>query len=151
MNIANEVFVFFEACVLGILFGALFDAFRIIRLSFKNPKSLIFVEDVLYFTVITLASFIFIVIENSGSLRAFLMIGEILGGIFYFFTISIPIMKSANFIIRMINGVLVFLYKITLRPFVKLFRYIVAKSERFILKCKCNAKNIVPKFKIHLK
>ncbi|MFZ2537803.1 MAG: spore cortex biosynthesis protein YabQ [Oscillospiraceae bacterium] len=151
MDITYEVIIFFEACILGVAFGALYDVFRIMRLSFTNPKFLVFIEDVLYFSTITLASFIFIVIQNSGYLRAFLIIGELLGAILYFFTVSIVIMKSANLIIKFTRKTLLFIYKLTLRPFIKFFCYIIAKIKALIVKYKNKFKIIIPKFKIHLK
>ncbi len=151
MDITHEVFIFFQACILGAFFGALYDVFRIVRLSFPNPKFLVFIEDVLYFLIITLASFTFIVIQNSGYLRAFLVIGELLGAILYFFTVSIIIMKSANIIIKLIRKVLLFVYNLTLRPLVKFFCYIILKIKGFIVKYKSKIKIIIPKFKIHLK
>ncbi|MEG0693175.1 MAG: spore cortex biosynthesis protein YabQ [Oscillospiraceae bacterium] len=151
MDIANEVFVFLKACILGVFFGGLYDVFRILRLSFKNPKFLIFIEDVLYCSIVTLASFIFIVMENSGYLRAFLIIGELLGSMLYFFTVSIVIMKSAHLIIKLTRKILKFFYKITLEPFVKLFRYIAPKTKACAVKYKNKLKFIIPKDKIHLK
>lgn len=151
MIIATEVFVFLKACVLGAFFGLFFDVFRIIRLSFKNPKLLVFIEDVLYFSIITLASFTFIVVENNGYLRAFLLIGELLGLILYFFTLSILIMKSAKAIIKVVKKILRFIYKFTLKPFVVIFCKIKDKLKEIISNNKIKLKNINLKAKNHLK
>lgn len=89
--VAGEVIIFLEACLIGMLFGVFYDFFRIVRLIFKNPSVLVFFEDLIYFILLTLTSFTFIVIKNDGYLRAFLLIGELLGIILYFFAISSPI------------------------------------------------------------
>lgn len=149
--IASEVIVFFEACILGVFFGAFYDVFRIIRLSFKNPKLLIFFEDLLYFIVLTIASFIMVVMKNDGFLRSFLIIGELLGMILYFFSISIVVIKSANLIIKMVKNALNFIYKITLKPVIALFCYIMSNITIAFNAIKNKIKNISSKSEIHLK
>lgn len=89
--VAGEAIIFLEACFIGVLFGVFYDVFRVIRLAFKNPSVLVFFEDLVYFILLTITSFTFIVIKNDGYLRAFLLIGELLGLILYFFAISSPI------------------------------------------------------------
>lgn len=101
-HITNEAIIFLEACFIGMVFGGLYDVFRIMRVSFKNPAILVFFEDLAYFILLTLTSFTFIVIKNDGYLRAFLIIGELLGIILYFFAISNPIKAFIKNIVKLI-------------------------------------------------
>lgn len=151
MDVTAPVFLFLESCVLGFLLGALYDVFRILRLSFPNGKVLIFFEDVFYFVAVTIASFTFIVVQNSGMLRAFLILGELLGAILYFFTLSILIMNAAHLIIKCVKAVLRFLYRITLRPLIRLICLIGRGFRKLGLRCIKQVKIVVRKPKKHLK
>ena len=151
MEVTAPVFLFLESCVLGFLLGALYDVFRILRLSFPNGRVLIFFEDVLYFVAVTIASFTFIVVQNSGALRAFLILGELLGAILYFFTLSILIMNAAHLIIRCVKAILRFLYHITLRPLIRLACLIGRGLRKLGLHCARRIKIVVRKPKKHLK
>lgn len=140
-----EVAVFFEAVLLGALLGALYDVFRILRLSFPNGRVLIFLEDVLYFALAAVVSFSFVVLQNGGVLRAFLLLGELLGAVLYFFTLGVLVMKAAGLIIRLIRSVLSLLFRLTVRPLIRLFRWVgrklrallrLLRSKYAVIKCK---------------
>lgn len=148
---APEVFIFFQACLLGVLLGALYDGFRILRLAFPNGKVLIFFEDILYFFVVTVASFSFVLLYSGGVLRAFMLFGELLGAILYFFTVSLVVMKAAGWIIRIVKCVLRFLYRLFIRPFVRFFGWILQKGKKWCRNTGKACKKFVLKHKKHLK
>ncbi len=127
---AGEVGIFLEACLLGFLLGACYDVFRILRMAFPNGRVLIFLEDVLYFALAAVASFSFIVLANGGLLRAFVLIGELLGTILYFFTLSLLIMGAARQILRVVHAILRFIYRLTLLPLLRLGQWIFKKLRR---------------------
>ena len=145
MGVTQPVLVFFEACVLGFCLGALYDVFRILRLSFPHNKILVFLEDVLYFFLITVISFSFILLQNNGTLRAFLLLGELMGAILYFFTLSILIMKAANAIIKAVYTIMRFFYRITVKPFIRFFKFLFCLFRRigriFVRKLKIILRN----------
>lgn len=131
--IAYETQSFFKALVLGTLLAVLYDFFRVLRLTFPHGKILVFFEDILYFIFLSLSSILFIIIEHEGYLRGFLVLGELLGMILYFFTISIPMMKLYKWIISKIKYII---------------KLISSKIIRKVAK-KITFKPL--KFKIHLK
>ena len=90
-------------------------------------------------------------IENKGYLRMFLIIGELLGAIFYFFTVSIVVIKSANIIINIVRKIILFVYKVTLRPLVKICQYFMRKLRGLFIKNKNKIEIMIQKHKIHLK
>ena len=151
MELSSQVIVFLEACLLGFLLGAVYDVFRIMRLAFPNGKILIFLEDVLYFAFITVVSFVFIVTVNGGVLRAFVLIGELLGAILYFFTLSIIIMKAAGWIIHCIKSIFLFLYRITIKPLYRFFCLLFKKCLNFCYFLKLRHKIIALNTRKHLK
>jgi len=130
VTVAGPVILFGESILLGAALGLLYDVFRILRISFKNGKVLIFLEDVLFFTVATIVSFLFIVLQNDGVLRAFLILGELLGAVLYFFTVSLVILKAATGIVHGIRTLLFWIYRIFFSPFVRLFCWIFKKCGK---------------------
>lgn len=124
MAVAQPVILFLEACVLGVLLGVLYDVFRILRLALPHGKIIVFVEDILYFFLITVISFAFVLLWADGVVRSFLLLGELLGGVVYFFTLSLLILKAAGLIIRAVKAVLHFLFRVTLLPVWRLIRRI---------------------------
>lgn len=147
----REVWSFLEACLLGFLLGACYDVFRILRLAFPNGRILIFLEDLLYFAVAAVASFSFIVLANGGLLRAFILIGELLGAILYFFSLSLLIMGAAKQIIRAIHALLRFLFRLTLLPLLRLGQWLAGKILATARFCRSRVKISFFTAKNHLK
>jgi spore cortex biosynthesis protein YabQ len=125
----SESITFLSACLWGAALGVVYDLFRISRIAIKTCNVIIFIEDIIFFVIVTLSSFIFIVMKNDGVLRGFLIVGELLGALVYFSTISIIIMNAARVIIKVIKAFLKFMYKLLIRPFVKLFQWIYRKTK----------------------
>lgn len=146
-----EVWLFFQACLLGAALGMLYDVFRILRLAFPNGNVLIFVEDVLYFVFVTIASFSFVMLCSGGVLRIFMLFGELLGAILYFFTLSIIILKAAQWIIRLVKRFFRFLYRLFIRPFARLFRWLFLKLKKRLRRCRAGIKNFAAQRKKDLK
>lgn len=133
--VMKETMIFLLSCVLGAGFGAFYDLFRIIRLVFPHNKSITFIEDIFYFMLLSIVSFAFLLSQTNGVLRGFTLIGELLGAILYFFTLSIVIMKSANAIILFVKRVFGFLFKITVLPFLSIFKWLFCKISNFFKFC----------------
>ncbi len=142
MELTRQTLIFLEACLLGFLLGGAYDLFRILRLAVPHGKVLVFVEDVLYFCFLTLASFIFVMTENSGLLRGFLLFGELLGAVLYFFTLSFVLMKAAKGIIKAVYGLFRLLYKLLLFPAWRFCRWIGKKLKGFLRKWRIYCKKL---------
>lgn len=124
MKISAETLAFFLSVVVGFCFGGFYDAFRILRISFKNPKWLVFIEDVVFFTVISIITFWIVLNVNNGKLRGFLAVGELLGAVCYFFSLSIIVMKLAAAIINFFRKLASFIFNRILRPiYLNLFKF----------------------------
>lgn len=120
ITIQEQTIIFFQSCILGVFLGLFYDFFRILRMAIKTHTAVVFIEDVCYFAIVAISSFAFIMVSNDGILRGFLLIGELVGILLYFSTLSILLLKIAHIIIKVIKTVLKFIYKITLKPVLKL-------------------------------
>lgn len=123
ISLADQTMDFLLALAFGAGLGALYDVFRILRALIPTGKILIFFEDLLYWCVCGVLTFLFILGVNAGEIRGYLIVGELLGAMVYYGTIGRLIMRSAQAISRGIRCVLRFLrdkiIKPIFRPFVK--------------------------------
>lgn len=132
--LVEETILFLQSCILGVFLGCLFDLFRIFRMAVKCGTIFVFIQDILYFSIITFVTFMFLLSYNDGRLRMFILVGELMGSVLYFFSLSILILKSSKLIISVIKKIL----SVILNPFIKIFKFIKYKSDS--LKDKINVK-----------
>lgn len=151
ISASNQSIIFLQACLLGGIIGALYDVFRVLRLAFKTNKYIILIQDLIFFILAAILTFVFLLINGDGQIRIFVIIGEILGFIIYFFTIGVIVVKSSRFIINVIKTILMFLYKILIKPFVKIFIFIFSKFRAFFNKFSIKSKKILKNRNLHLK
>ncbi len=93
ISLAQQFQVFFGAIILGAVFGVLYDIFRIIRLMFFKSPVAVFVEDILFWLLVTIITFFFTILFNNGELRLSLIICETLGFLIYYFTLGRLVFK----------------------------------------------------------
>lgn len=138
--LVQETILFFYACILGAFLGLIFDLFRIFRMAVKCGTVWVFIQDILYFSIITFVTFIFLLSYNDGRFRMFILVGELMGSVLYFFSVSIIILKSSKLIINTTKRV----FAVLLKPFNKIYDKVYTKISN--VKGKTHKK--IPKIKI---
>lgn len=79
----------FEISLLfGAILGAFYDLFRIIRIFFKCRFWDVFIQDVIYFFISAVLTFLFILFINFGEIRFYILAAEIIGWILYYTTVG---------------------------------------------------------------
>lgn len=117
---ADQTIIFVKSFLFGMLLGAFYDVFRIIRL-FKTKKLIItFVCDILYFTLCGLLTFLFILYINSGLVRGYIVLGVFLGAIFFYNTIGTITIRVYGFLFQIIEFLLRPLFMLIFCPIRKL-------------------------------
>lgn len=94
-----QVLVFAYSTVLGILLGVTYDVFRIVRMIINSKNIAVFIQDVLYFILSGVITFLFVLGVNSGESRFYILAGEGIGWIVYHVTIGDVIYKCSNMIV----------------------------------------------------
>ena len=136
ISLFDQATTFLISVILGVFLSFLFDLFRALNASFKLSKKKIFINDVIYFVISAVITFMCILIINLGEIRTYIIAGEILGFIVYRITLS-------RFIFIMFVILLNFLRKIGLR--VRLF---IKKSFHLPkIKLPFKGKNVFTKLK----
>lgn len=116
--IGDQWKIFLEALAVGFVLGGCYDVFRIIRTVFKFGKKLFIASDFIFCLWAGFLSFSFLLNRNFGILRGYILFGEGIGFLAWYFSIgraAVPFGK----ILRKI-----------LSPFVKIFRKIIKKAEK---------------------
>jgi spore cortex biosynthesis protein YabQ len=84
------------AALLGFVLGAVYDIFRVLRVVALRGHIAAFLLDIIYWLICASATFIFILLQNDGKLRALLLIAEVLGASLYYFTIGAIVIKRVE-------------------------------------------------------
>ena len=90
----------FSAIVTGVVLCLVYDLMRIFRLAVPPGKVLAFFEDVLWFFIAAVVTYLVCLAECNGEVRGYVLIGEIIGFLICRLTISRGIMTAARPTIR---------------------------------------------------
>ena len=71
----------------------LYDLFRILRIAVYNPAPLVMAEDILFGGVCAVVTFLVRIAENHGEIRYFILLGELLGALLCYYTLSRVLMR----------------------------------------------------------
>lgn len=126
--------LFLQACLLGVLLGIIYDVFRILRQLFSCSKITIFVQDLLFFSISTLLTFLFLVATNHGQIRIYLIAGELFGIWLYFQSLSKIIIAFTHW--------LIILFKKLFSPIICMIKAIFSQISRFFNFLNSKIKNI---------
>ena len=95
-SVTVQTMIFACSCILGAGLGILYDVFRIIRMVINSKSVAIFVEDVIYFILSGIITFVFVLKINSGESRFYILAGEGIGWIAYHLTLGNAIYKYSG-------------------------------------------------------
>jgi len=133
ISIVGEVYIFLYAVVGGLIIAFLYDVLRIKRRAIKTGAIIVSLEDIIYWFVAAVFLFITVYKSNSGEMRGYIFIGNVIGVILYESLFSKIIIASSVMIINTIKKVLLFLWRILSYPFKLIFK-VLAVPTSFIFK-----------------
>lgn len=93
-----ETKLFLLSFLIGALFGAVYDFFRIVRIIKRHHKIVIFIEDFLFVLFCGFWYFVFSTDLARGQIRLFTFIGIIIGFIVYLMTVGSITVRFASVI-----------------------------------------------------
>lgn len=141
--ISFQVYAFLCAVAGGMAIALLYDIFRIIRRTVRAGILAAYVQDLLYWMIVSVIMFVAIYHGNDGELRAYLFLGAFMGVLLYALIFSRIVMESSMFVIRMAVKlfkliILIALYpiRLILRIFSPPARILARKSAMFMRKLK---------------
>ena len=103
--VTNQSYLFLIFTLNGIIIGLLFDFFRILRISFKTPNFITYIEDILFWILTGILILYSIFTFNNGEIRLYIFLGIIIGIVLYILLISSFIIKSNVFVIKALKNI----------------------------------------------
>lgn len=94
--IQNQTYVFLCSLLIGSLLAIIFDFFRVLRRKGNTKNYAVYIQDIIYWIIVTFVIIISAFITNDGELRGYMFIGYILGAVIYIVTISPYVLKFSN-------------------------------------------------------
>lgn len=154
----NEQFTIFAASLgLGFLLGILYDVLRALRLSITKSRVALVIFDVLYFVLFGIITFLFILALNKGEIRFYIIVGEMIGAVFYYISFGIAVIKITDKAVALLHKLYAFIFRIISAPFrlIKwLFSRIIKKWKNFSAKREKNSqkkrKKLLPKLRLYV-
>ena len=88
ITVARETRLFFCSLVLGAGLSVGYDFLRVLRLQTKHRSAAVSLEDFLYFLFCAAVTFGFVLKSNRGSVRGYLLVGQLLGWLCWHLTLG---------------------------------------------------------------
>ena len=141
-----DLFVQFEnlmpAIGLGFILGFVYDIFSFIRHIFSDSKPVVFITDMIFVLVCALSSFMLFVAVNSGRIRGYLIMFEVLASCVYRLTagqiVSAVSDKCAFVINRLIHKV-ISLFSVPIKSMYTFFVKVSKRIEKNFKKSEINS------------
>lgn len=128
ISVTEQTADFLLACLFGAVLGLFYDVFRVFRVAVPCSKAAIFLQDLLFWFVCAASTFLFLLCCNAGEIRFFLLLGELLGALLYYFTFGVLVMKSARALVALLRRFFAFLFRLVSAP----VRFFARLLSRFV-------------------
>ncbi len=153
----EQLAIFVLSLGLGFLLGVLYDVIRALRLSVTRSKIILIICDIIYFIVFGLISFLFILALNKGEIRFYIIIGEVIGAVFYYVSLGIAVIKITDKVIVLLHKLYCLIFKIISAPFKalgRMFASFFTKTRKLFRKTEKKSskiqKNLLPKARLYV-
>lgn len=131
LSVYFQLEIFITTIFLGLLVALLYDFIRLFRTFFKHSRILIDIEDLIFWSSMSIIIFLVSLYKNDGEIRFFFVGGLFIGIAFYFVVLSKIFFKFSNFLILKIKKLIILIVHIILLP-VKIALFPVILSTKFL-------------------
>lgn len=145
-GVAAQTEIFLYAFGFGFLLGILYDVFRTLRMIISGSKGFVLFMDLFYFAVCTFLTFCFVLAVDSGRIRIYVAVGEILGWLVYYFSFGAIAMRVSNAVVSFLKRIISAVFK----PLKRCVRRILRKFGKFEEFCKKNIRKSDKNLKFNL-
>lgn len=129
LTLAKETRLFLLSIVVGVGLSLLYDLLRVLRLQTRHRPIVVSLEDLFYFLVCAAVTFGFALKDNSGQIRGYILIGELLGWGCWHLTAGELAVKAASAVFTLVRRALSAVMRVVLFPL-----YCVWKLARGLLR-----------------
>ena len=114
---SEQLTIFVSALGFGFLLGIFYDILRALRLSITKSKIAVIIFDIIYFLMFGFLTFLFTLALNKGEVRFYIIAGELIGALFYYFSFGIAVIKITDRFISLLRKFYSFVFRIISAPF----------------------------------
>ncbi len=132
-----QFYVFIATFYGGVIIGLLYDIYKVIRKNFKINRLVSIIQDIFFWSVVTVVAIFILFYSNDGKLRWYTFLGFILGALIYNIFLSNIIEHTLNKIINSIISMIKYLLlkiKLFFNILLKVLMYPYKKLKIFIIK-----------------
>lgn len=112
----SQAYIFLCTVFGGMVVGFIYDLFRVSRKLIKTKNIIVYLEDIIFWLLVSLVIFAILFISNAGQIRGYAIVGIILGIILYAFMISHLVVRGLIRCIDFTKRIIVKTYKIIIKP-----------------------------------
>ena len=108
-SVSQQLLNFLFSLIFGVIIGVYYDIFRLMRHLGLSGKASVIAQDIFFMVSIAPFTYIFCIGFNGGAIRAYILIGELMGALAYRYTlgrVSIPFIMLLITPIRFIWGLI---------------------------------------------
>lgn len=145
--VQSQAYIFFATLYGGIVMAFVYDIYRIFRYYLKPKKVATFIEDFIFWIIISVIFLTVILYANWGEIRGYVFLGFFSGAFLYSRFLSKIIISTLVWIVNGIIKILKCIFKVIFSP----FRFIGLKIQRPYSKIKFNVNRLIVKVKRYLK
>lgn len=151
LSLKAQTVAFLITVLSGVLYGMIYDVLRIFRIAVKHKAIAVFIEDLLFFTVIAFLTFLLALAQERGEIRFYHILGETLGFVIYYLTLGEAVLLAADRIIALLRFIFRLVNRLVISPVLRLFKLIFFIPLKIFKKIFGICKKIVKKLKFMLK
>ena len=78
----SQAVSFLYSIILGILYALFYDIFRAVRIVKPQTAFSVFLQDLFYFFITAIVTFIYLLALTNGEIRAYVLVGILIGFLF---------------------------------------------------------------------
>ena len=88
IDIKDQILTFLYSILLGFILCILYDVFRSLRKALPHGRVAVFFEDILFFSISAVITFLFLLARTGGGLRGYVFVGVLAGFVAFRLTLS---------------------------------------------------------------
>ena len=151
----NQAYIFLIFILNGFLIGIIFDAFRILRKSFKTKDFVTIIEDIIFWIISGFIIFYSVFKFNNGEVRGYIFLGILFGAIIYLLAFSKIFINVSVSVINIIKRIFNYAIIKPIKFLIKMFKKIIFKPISFVIinfrKIMSKAKDLPKKLRKNIK
>lgn len=116
ITIAKETRLFLLSLAVGAGMSFLYDLLRVLRRRTAHRAAAVSLEDILYFLLCALLHFAFVLKDNRGQLRGYILVGELLGWVCWHLSAGAVLVEAGSRLLGIVQRVVAGILRVLLFP-----------------------------------